>query len=132
MMKDVLTPAAPAEVRSVIKKCLENAALVNYTKVSEVVKIEGKRGREEQETGGRTDATTRAEVVDDGDMTPAAKLAELVKLAELCVDLLQENNDYYAEVSTVESISLVQTGLLPSLAARVSLARSSSLLAMQA
>ena len=32
-------------------------------------------------------------------MLPAAKLGELVRLAELCVDLLQENNDYYAEVS---------------------------------
>lgn len=41
-MKDVLTPAAPDEVRAVIKKCLENAALVNYTKISETVKIEGK------------------------------------------------------------------------------------------
>lgn len=41
MMKDVLTPAAPDEVRTVIKKCLENAALVNYTKVSEAAKIEG-------------------------------------------------------------------------------------------
>lgn len=40
-MKDVLTPAAPDEVRAVIKKCLENAALVNYTKISETVKIEG-------------------------------------------------------------------------------------------
>ena len=42
LMKDVLTPAAPDEVRAVIKKCLENAALVNYTKISETVKIEGK------------------------------------------------------------------------------------------
>ena len=42
MMKDIITPAAPNEVRAVIKKCLENAALVNYTKASEVVKLEGK------------------------------------------------------------------------------------------
>jgi len=42
-MKDVLTPAPPEEVRAVIKKCLENAALVNYTKVSENVRIEGKQ-----------------------------------------------------------------------------------------
>jgi hypothetical protein len=40
-MKDVVTPAPSDEVRSVIKKCLENAALVNYTKISETVKIEG-------------------------------------------------------------------------------------------
>lgn len=41
LMKDVVTPAPSDEVRSVIKKCLENAALVNYTKISETVKIEG-------------------------------------------------------------------------------------------
>ena len=40
-MKDIVTPVAPEEVRGVIKKCLENAALVNYTRVSEYAKIEG-------------------------------------------------------------------------------------------
>ena len=40
-MKDIVTPVAPEEVRNVIKKCLENAALVNYTRVSEYAKIEG-------------------------------------------------------------------------------------------
>lgn len=40
-MKDVMTPAPPDEVRGVIKKCLETAALVNYTKISELAKIEG-------------------------------------------------------------------------------------------
>ena len=40
-MKDVMTPAPADEVRSVIKKCLENAALVNYTRISEQAKIEG-------------------------------------------------------------------------------------------
>lgn len=41
-MKDIVTPVTPEEVRKVIKKCLENAALVNYTKISEYAKIEGK------------------------------------------------------------------------------------------
>ncbi len=41
LMKDIVTPVPPEEVRSVIKKCLENAALVNYTRVSEYAKIEG-------------------------------------------------------------------------------------------
>ena len=40
-MKDIVTPVPQEEVRNVIKKCLENAALVNYTKVSEMTKIEG-------------------------------------------------------------------------------------------
>lgn len=41
LMKDGLTPAPPEEVRSVIRKCLENAALVNYNKISEIARIEG-------------------------------------------------------------------------------------------
>lgn len=41
-MKDIVTPVPPEEVRNVIKKCLENAALVNYTRISEYAKIEGK------------------------------------------------------------------------------------------
>ena len=41
-MKDIVTPVPPDEVRAVIKKCLENAALINYTKLSAEAKIEGK------------------------------------------------------------------------------------------
>jgi hypothetical protein len=40
-MKDVVTPVPPEEVRSMIKKCLETAALVNYTRLSAEAKIEG-------------------------------------------------------------------------------------------
>lgn len=40
-MKDVVTPVAAEEVRLVIKKCLEQAALVNYTRISEYAHIEG-------------------------------------------------------------------------------------------
>jgi len=40
-MKDIVTPVPQEEVRHVIRKCLENGALVNYTKVSEMAKIEG-------------------------------------------------------------------------------------------
>lgn len=40
-MKDLRTPAPVDEIRVVIKKCLETASLVNYTKISEQAKIEG-------------------------------------------------------------------------------------------
>lgn len=32
---------------------------------------------------------------------PAKKLEDLIHLAELCVDLLQQNEEHYAEVSGV-------------------------------
>jgi hypothetical protein len=40
-MKDIVTPVPPEEVRSTIKKSLENAALDNYTRLSAEAKIEG-------------------------------------------------------------------------------------------
>lgn len=40
-MKDIVTPVPPEEVRSMIKKSLETAALVNYTRLSSEAKIEG-------------------------------------------------------------------------------------------
>lgn len=40
-MKDIVTPVPPEEVRSTIKKSLENAALDNYTRLSGEAKIEG-------------------------------------------------------------------------------------------
>lgn len=42
LMKDIVTPVSPEEVKVVIRKCLENAALVNYTRISQVAKVEGK------------------------------------------------------------------------------------------
>ena len=40
-MKDISTPVPQNEVRSVIKKSLETAALVNYERLSEEARIEG-------------------------------------------------------------------------------------------
>ena len=40
-MKDLVTPISPDEIYAVVKKCLENAALLNYTKVTEMAKAEG-------------------------------------------------------------------------------------------
>ena len=42
-MKDVATPVPQNEVRAVIKKSLENAALVNYERLSEEARIEGNK-----------------------------------------------------------------------------------------
>lgn len=40
-MKDIATPVPPEDVRGLIKKCLETAAYVNYTRLSAEAKIEG-------------------------------------------------------------------------------------------
>lgn len=40
-MKDVITPVPQEEVKAVIHNCLEQAALVNYQRLSEYAKVEG-------------------------------------------------------------------------------------------
>jgi len=46
MMKDLVTPVAVDEIRNVVRKCLENAALINYNKVNEMARNEGENGDE--------------------------------------------------------------------------------------
>ena len=45
LMKDISTEVPAAEVRELMEKCLKNAALVNYTRVSDHAKIEGTHAR---------------------------------------------------------------------------------------
>ncbi|VVD05998.1 unnamed protein product, partial [Leptidea sinapis] len=78
LMKDVVTPVPTEDVRVLIKSCLENAALLNYTQLSQKANIE-------------------EDLRGDTMVTPAKKLEDLIRLAELCVDLLQQNEEHYAE-----------------------------------
>merc|ERR1719204_1542298 len=87
LMKDISTPVPPHEVRSVIKTSLEKAALVNYERLSEEARIEAERDNPQEDMIG--------EVA----IPPARKLEDLIRLAELCVDLLRQNEEFYAEVS---------------------------------
>lgn len=41
-MKDIVTPVPQEDVKAVIHRCLEQAALVNYQRLSEYAKLEGK------------------------------------------------------------------------------------------
>ncbi|XP_043862419.1 calcium-dependent secretion activator isoform X3 [Drosophila santomea] len=89
LMKDIVTPVPPEEVRQMIKKSLETAALVNYTRLSSKAKIE---------------EDLRGEVI-----VPAPKkLEDLIHLAELCVDLLQQNEEHYGEAFAWFSDLLVE------------------------
>lgn len=105
LMKDVMTPAPADEVRSVIKKCLENAALVNYTRISEQAKIEGTEAAKQQQ---QQQPPEEQESEMDENATPGKKLEDLIHLAELCVDLLQQNNENYAEAFAWFSDLLVE------------------------
>ncbi|XP_041048019.1 calcium-dependent secretion activator 1 isoform X2 [Carcharodon carcharias] len=76
LMKDIVTPVPQEEVKVVIRKCLEKAALVNYTRLSEYAKIE----------------ENVAQLV-----TPIKKLEDTIRLAELVIEVLQQNEEHHAE-----------------------------------
>ena len=118
-MKDISTPVPPHEVRAVIKKSLEKAALVNYERLSEEARIEGQLSEYYVfVTIWRTEELTfiLAELANPPPedliggceiaVPPARKLEDLIRLAELCVDLLRQNEEFYAEVTTAKLIIL--------------------------
>ncbi|XP_068568711.1 calcium-dependent secretion activator 1 isoform X5 [Cebidichthys violaceus] len=76
LMKDIVTLVPQEEVKAVIRKCLEQAALVNYQRLSEYAKLEENVGRL---------------------VTPAKKLEDNIRLAELVIEVLQQNEEHHAE-----------------------------------
>ncbi|XP_043564179.1 calcium-dependent secretion activator 1 isoform X20 [Chiloscyllium plagiosum] len=82
LMKDIVTPVPQEEVKVVIRKCLEKAALVNYTRLSEYAKIED--NQKDPENVGQL-------------VTPAKKLEDTIRLAELVIEVLQQNEEHHAE-----------------------------------
>uniref|UniRef100_A0A8C4HBU4 Ca2+-dependent activator protein for secretion a n=1 Tax=Dicentrarchus labrax TaxID=13489 RepID=A0A8C4HBU4_DICLA len=82
LMKDIVTPVPQEEVKAVIRKCLEQAALVNYQRLSEYAKLEGSTSN--TENVGRL-------------VTPAKKLEDTIRLAELVIEVLQQNEEHHAE-----------------------------------
>nr|XP_057947551.1 calcium-dependent secretion activator 1 isoform X9 [Doryrhamphus excisus] len=76
LMKDIVTPVPPEEVKGVIRKCLEQAAHLNYQRIKDYAKIEENVGRL---------------------VTPAKKLEETIRMAELVIEVLQQNQEHHAE-----------------------------------
>ncbi|XP_041417731.1 calcium-dependent secretion activator 1-like isoform X3 [Xenopus laevis] len=105
LMKDIVTPVPQEDVKNVIRNCLEQAALVNYTRLSEYAKIEGKK-REMYEhpvfclasqvmdltIQNQKDAENVGRLI-----TPAKKLEDTIRLAELVIEVLQQNEEHHAE-----------------------------------
>uniref|UniRef100_A0A672HGZ5 Ca2+-dependent activator protein for secretion b n=1 Tax=Salarias fasciatus TaxID=181472 RepID=A0A672HGZ5_SALFA len=91
LMKDIVTPVPPEEVKGVIRKCLEQAAQLNYERIQEYAKIEENVGRL---------------------VTPAKKLEETIRLAELVIEVLQQNQEHHAEVNHADKAFAWWTDLM--------------------
>ncbi|XP_037624819.1 calcium-dependent secretion activator 1 isoform X15 [Sebastes umbrosus] len=99
LMKDIVTPVPPEEVKGVIRKCLEQAAQLNYERIQEYAKIEGKK----REMFEHPVFCLASQVMDltiqnvGRLVTPAKKLEETIRLAELVIEVLQQNQEHHAE-----------------------------------
>ncbi|XP_041080954.1 calcium-dependent secretion activator 1 isoform X2 [Polyodon spathula] len=99
LMKDIVTPVPQEEVKTVIRKCLEQAALVNYTRLSEYAKVEGKkREMYEHPVFCLASQVMDLTIQNVGRLiTPAKKLEDTIRLAELVIEVLQQNEEHHAE-----------------------------------
>ncbi|XP_061113099.1 calcium-dependent secretion activator 1-like isoform X2 [Conger conger] len=99
LMKDIVTPVPQEEVKTVIRKCLEEAALLNYQRLSEYAKVEGKK-REmfENPVFCLASQVMDLTIQNVGRLeTPAKKLEDTIRLAELVIEVLQQNEEHHAE-----------------------------------
>ncbi|XP_062271505.1 calcium-dependent secretion activator 1 isoform X4 [Scomber scombrus] len=99
LMKDIVTPVPPEEVKGVIRKSLEQAAQLNYERITEYATIEGKkREMYEHPVFCLASQVMDLTIQNVGRLvTPAKKLEETIRLAELVIEVLQQNQEHHAE-----------------------------------
>ncbi|XP_048874250.1 calcium-dependent secretion activator 1-like isoform X1 [Brienomyrus brachyistius] len=93
LMKDIVTPVPQEEVKGVIRKCLEQAALLNYQRITEYAKIEVEKDQKDQK-----DPDNAARLA-----TPAKRLEDTIRMAELVIEVLQQNEDHHAEAAVTST-----------------------------
>ncbi|XP_056109753.1 calcium-dependent secretion activator 1 isoform X15 [Rhinichthys klamathensis goyatoka] len=99
LMKDIVTPVPQEEVKAVIRKCLEQAAQINYQRITEYARVEGKK-REMYDHPVYSLATQVMDLTIQNVAnlaTPAKKLEHAIRLAELVIEVLHQNQDHHAE-----------------------------------
>ncbi|XP_070302439.1 calcium-dependent secretion activator 2 [Salvelinus sp. IW2-2015] len=74
LMKDITTPVPPEEMKKMVKKCLEKAALINYSQLTQYAQIEA-----------------------DAQAAPEKRLEDMMRLGELCIEVLQQNDEHHSE-----------------------------------
>ncbi|XP_044211477.1 calcium-dependent secretion activator 2 isoform X4 [Thunnus albacares] len=74
LMKDITTPVPPEEMKKLVQKCLEKAAQINYSQLMEYAQIKA-----------------------DAQAAPEKKLEDMMRLGELCIEVLQQNEEHHSE-----------------------------------
>uniref|UniRef100_A0A8C1QM94 Ca++-dependent secretion activator 2 n=1 Tax=Cyprinus carpio TaxID=7962 RepID=A0A8C1QM94_CYPCA len=81
LMKDIATPVPPEEMRKIVQKCLEKAALINYSQLTEYAKIEA--------------PAQKHTLISQA--SPEKRLEDMIRLGELCMEVLQQNDEHHSE-----------------------------------
>ncbi|XP_078138992.1 calcium-dependent secretion activator 2 [Centroberyx gerrardi] len=74
LMKDITTPVPPDDMKKLVQKCLEKAARINYTQLTEYAQIDA-----------------------DAQAAPEKRLEDMMRLGELCIEVLQQNDEHHSE-----------------------------------
>ncbi|KAM9351625.1 calcium-dependent secretion activator 2 isoform 5-T5 [Symphorus nematophorus] len=74
LMKDITTPVPPEEMKKLVQKCLEKAARINYSQLTEYAQIKV-----------------------DAQAAPEKRLEDMMRLGELCIEVLQQNDEHHSE-----------------------------------
>ncbi|XP_056316299.1 calcium-dependent secretion activator 1 isoform X3 [Danio aesculapii] len=93
LMKDIVTPVPQEEVKAVIRKCLEQAAQINYQRITDYARVEVEKTLKDQK-----DPENVANLA-----TPAKKLEHVIRLAELVIEVLHQNQDHHAEAAVTST-----------------------------
>ncbi|XP_046697777.1 calcium-dependent secretion activator 1 isoform X2 [Silurus meridionalis] len=105
LMKDIVTPVPQEDVKAVIRKCLEQAAQINYQRITDYARVEGKK-REMYDHPVYSLATQVMDLTIQNVAnlaTPAKKLEHVIRLAELVIEVLQQNQDHHAEAAVTST-----------------------------
>ncbi|XP_030586800.1 calcium-dependent secretion activator 2 isoform X3 [Archocentrus centrarchus] len=76
LMKDITTPVPPEDMKKLVQRCLEQAAQINYCQLIEYAQIKGEM---------------------DPRVTPEKRLEDMMRLGELCIEVLQQNEEHHSE-----------------------------------
>uniref|UniRef100_A0A3Q1I8E2 Calcium dependent secretion activator 2 n=1 Tax=Anabas testudineus TaxID=64144 RepID=A0A3Q1I8E2_ANATE len=74
LMKDITTPVPPEEMKKLVQRCLEKAARINYSQLIEYAQIKV-----------------------DAQAAPEKRLEDMMRLGELCIEVLQQNDEHHSE-----------------------------------
>uniref|UniRef100_A0A673NIB4 Calcium-dependent secretion activator 2-like n=1 Tax=Sinocyclocheilus rhinocerous TaxID=307959 RepID=A0A673NIB4_9TELE len=89
LMKDITTPVPPEEMLKIVQKCLEKAALINYSQLTEYAQIEVRASRQLRVRAPENVSTEAP--------SPEKRLEDMIRLGELCMEVLQQNDEHHSE-----------------------------------